>query len=157
MQWHRFNKNLASQAYDVFCLLILPLRPYPLLASRADHCFDFVLGAGNVSLFVSGCVDVCDVMWCDVTSCAVGDAMMLPYPDPDPDPQMNDAISRTRVVKALKRPRKIRACYLMSMKLNSTQTHLEPPDFRRAQFINRIENPNRVWCIAAIYYCHPPL
>ena len=37
---------------DVFCLLTLPLPPYPLLASRADRCFDVVLGAGNVSMIV---------------------------------------------------------------------------------------------------------
>ena len=48
------------------------------------------------------------------------------------------------VVKALKRPRKFRACDLMGVYHNSNPTHLEPPDFRRAQFINRIENPNRV-------------
>jgi hypothetical protein len=37
---------------DVFCLLTLPLPPYPLLASRADRCFDVVLGARNVSMIV---------------------------------------------------------------------------------------------------------
>jgi len=37
---------------DVFCLLTLPLPQYPLLASRADRCFDVVLGVRNVSMIV---------------------------------------------------------------------------------------------------------
>ena len=37
---------------DVFCLLTLPLPSYPLLASRADRCFDVVLGVRNVSMIV---------------------------------------------------------------------------------------------------------
>ena len=43
---------------DVFCLLTLPLPPYPLLASRADHRFDVVHWCPKyVDDCVSGCVD----------------------------------------------------------------------------------------------------
>jgi len=47
-------------------------------------------------------------------------------------------------VKALHRPRKFRACDLIGVYHNSEATHLQPPDYTRAQFINRIRNPNRI-------------
>ena len=48
------------------------------------------------------------------------------------------------VVKALKRPRKFRACDLIAVHNRSVQTHLEPQTFARAQYMNRIDNPNRI-------------
>lgn len=48
------------------------------------------------------------------------------------------------VLMAKTRPRIFRGCDLMGVYHNSAPTHLEPPDYKRAQFINRIDNPNKI-------------